>query len=399
MQFNVTRPAIAALASAACLVAVYPAAAESVYLGLGDSITFGETDLAYIQSDGDQGYVAEYADVIAGRTGERPIVLNFAIDGETADSFTDGTGRVPPVEGRTDIPLALQNLSYDEDNLLTQQQQFQMAVADQAAAGNTIDTVSITLGFNDLATTLQQPDPIAAIDPTLATYRTQYDAILDEIRAALPDAELLVLNYFNPFPADPDSPAAPVFNAGGAQLNAIIADLAAKYDATLVDTFTPFVGNEAEYTFLDEFPAGQRGPRAAPLRPGHGPDRQRPPQRHRLRRHRRPTRRRHRGWRRRRRRGHPHPLRRDAGAGGADAARHPPPSRCVTRDTNRRRPTWRGGAADFYFRCSGGSAASVLDGPPTPVTERVFKTNSNKPRPEGRGPRGDEGYFDVAPWT
>lgn len=32
------------------------ASAASVYVGLGDSITFGETDLNYVQSNGDRGY-------------------------------------------------------------------------------------------------------------------------------------------------------------------------------------------------------------------------------------------------------------------------------------------------------------------------------------------------------
>ena len=89
------------------------AAAAPVYVGLGDSITFGETDLSYVPSYGDRGYVGKFADTLASRNGgTRPTVFNLAIDGETAASFMSGAGRTPPVVGRTDIPLAQQNLNH-----------------------------------------------------------------------------------------------------------------------------------------------------------------------------------------------------------------------------------------------------------------------------------------------
>ena len=122
----------------------------------------------------------------------------------------------------------------------------------QAAAGNTVDTVTIGLGFNDLG----EAASVADVPATLDAYRTAYSAVLDQVRGALPDANLFVLNYYNPFPADPGSPAAPIFAAGGMQLNGIIADMAASHGATLVDLATPFVGNEAAYTLIDEQPHG-----------------------------------------------------------------------------------------------------------------------------------------------
>ncbi len=81
--------------------------ADSVYVALGDSITFGETDLNYVPSYGDRGYVTDFANVLAGRNGgTAPTVVNLAIDGETAASFMGGVGRTPPVVGRTDAVLA-----------------------------------------------------------------------------------------------------------------------------------------------------------------------------------------------------------------------------------------------------------------------------------------------------
>lgn len=53
--------------------------ALAVYIALGDSITFGETDLQYIPSFGDRGYVGLYADYLASvNGGDRPTVINLA---------------------------------------------------------------------------------------------------------------------------------------------------------------------------------------------------------------------------------------------------------------------------------------------------------------------------------
>lgn len=235
------------------------AGAAPVYIALGDSITFGETDLNYVGSFGDRGYVSGYADALAARQGGiRPMVINLAIDGETAASFASGNGRTPPVVGRTDTPLALQNLNYASGNLVPQGQLFASTVAAQVSAGNTIEAITITLGFNELAalSALPTAQALAAIAQTLSTYQTNYSAVLSQVRALAPDANLSLLGYFNPFPADPSSPAAPIFNAAGLHLNGIIKALASTYGASFVDTAGPFVGHEAEFTYLDEMPAG-----------------------------------------------------------------------------------------------------------------------------------------------
>lgn len=243
------------LVLAATMTSVQPAAAA--FIALGDSITFGETDLQYVPSLGDRGYVGPYADYLASLNGGvRPDVINLAIDGETSASFTSGVGRTPPVVGRTDAVLAAQNLNYNPNALVPQRDLFLSKVASERAAGNTIDTVSISLGFNELAALASSPNPLDQLPATLAAYRTNYSGVLAQIRQELPDANLFVLNYFNPFPANPTSPATPIFAAGGPLLNGIIRDLAAEYDGFYVDTATPFLGNEAAYTFIDEMPAG-----------------------------------------------------------------------------------------------------------------------------------------------
>ncbi len=261
---SMRRIALAALISATALIPVRTATAGPVYVALGDSITFGETDLRYVPSNGDRGYVGLVADDLAGRNGGvRPTVVNLAIDGETASSFKTGAGRVPPVVGRTDAVLAAENLNYNPNALVSQETKFLSTVAAERTAGNTINTVSITLGFNDLSTAIGKSS--TQVDQILATYRTEYGSILGEIRQALPNADLRILGYFNPFPANPTSPAAPVFNARGTQLNGIIRDLAAQYGGSFVDTAPPFVGHEAEYTFLAQQPAGSSSPAVGPF--------------------------------------------------------------------------------------------------------------------------------------
>jgi len=252
-----------ALAATASLL-MQPAHAAPVYVALGDSITFGETDLNYVQSTGDRGYVGLFANTFAARNGgARPAVFNLAIDGETASSFMTNAGRTPPVMGRGDAPLQLENLSYGNSTALSQGTLFASTVAAQAVLGNTVGTVTITLGFNELAalapaqnTPAAEAAAIAQIPATLATYRTNYAAVLNEVRSLAPNANVYLLGYFNPFPADPNSPAAPVFNAGGTALNGVIQDLAAQFGAAYVDNATPFMGHEAQYTYQAALPAG-----------------------------------------------------------------------------------------------------------------------------------------------
>ena len=150
------------------------ASAASVYVGLGDSITFGETDLTYAPSYGDRGYVADFASsTLAARNGgTAPMVVNLAIDSETAASFMSGIGRTPPVMGRTDAVLAAENLDYSGSPGTPQLTMFRNLVGTEAAAGNTINTISITLGFNELAALANLPtsQALAMLPSTLSTY-------------------------------------------------------------------------------------------------------------------------------------------------------------------------------------------------------------------------------------
>ncbi len=241
----------------AALMTATPALASS-YIALGDSITFGETDLLYTQSYGDRGYVNDFADYLAARdNGNRPTVINLAIDGETTGSFVDNSGRTPPVAGRGDQPLQLENANYASTSF-SQGSLFADAVRRQNTIGDPVGTITVTLGFNNLAALAAMPteEALAAAPGVLNTYRAQYAGILSNIRSLTPDANLYLLGYYNPFPADPTSPGAPLFNTYGTELNDIIRSLAGQYGARYVDTASAFLGREAELTYLDEQPAG-----------------------------------------------------------------------------------------------------------------------------------------------
>ena len=250
--------------SAMALMCATTAHAAPVYVALFDSSTFGETDLSYVQSFGDRGYVSLFANTLAARNGSvSPAVFNVAIDGETASSFMANAGRTPPVVGRGDAPLQLENLNYVNSTAISQGTLFANTVAAQRALGNTVGAVTVTLGFNELAalspmqnTPAAEAAAVAQIPGTLAAYRASYTAVLNEIRSLVPTANLYLLGYFNPFPADPNNPAAPVFNAGGTALNGVIQDLAGQFGAAYVANAAPFVGNEARYTFQAAQPAG-----------------------------------------------------------------------------------------------------------------------------------------------
>jgi lysophospholipase L1-like esterase len=249
-------------ATAACILMVLvtigsQAGPLQTYLALGDSIAFGVTDITPV-SFGDQGYVSLYADFLATLSnGVRPRVVNLAIPGETSTGFF--TAVSPAVLPPHDL-LASVNLNYQADPSMSQDALLLTTLAAEAAAGYAITYVSFAIGENDLAPfealhpdflmlpPLQQQQLISAFFTTLAD---NYVAVLSQIRAALPDARLLLLNYFNPDGSlPPDNPfniANTIFDQGQ---NALIESLAGPFHATVVDINTPFRGRETELTFV-----------------------------------------------------------------------------------------------------------------------------------------------------
>jgi lysophospholipase L1-like esterase len=227
------------------------------YLALGDSIAFGETNVIPV-SFGDQGYVRPYADFLANQNaGVRPNVINLAIPGETSTSFF--TGVSPPGFAPHNVLDAF-NLNYAANPAQSQNSLMLSTFASEAAAGHVISQVSFALGVNDLLPfellhpdffTLSASQQTALVNEFFATLTANYVASLSEIRATLPNAELLLLNYYNPDaifgPTDTFNIINELFDNGQ---TALIDSLAGPFAAAVVDIHSAFVGHETELTFI-----------------------------------------------------------------------------------------------------------------------------------------------------
>lgn len=235
--------------------AARPAEAGAMtYIALGDSLAFGETDFNHNPSYGDRGYVASVADSLAAKNGGvRPEVVNLAVNGETSSSFFSG--------GQASMPL---NLNY-ANTMTSQNAMLAAKIAEEKAAGNTIGAVTVSLGANDLFAVVGAPSFFAmnpaqqqsVILASMTAIQNNYTNLLTELHELAPDATVTLVGDYNPFAAVPGSPLAALAAPAVQLLNAVIAGQAAAFGATYVDTYTPFLHHEAEYTYITADPAGQ----------------------------------------------------------------------------------------------------------------------------------------------
>ena len=225
-------------------------AGSSVYLALGDSITFGvgSNDLATDISNGDRGYVGLYANYLAGQQGGvRPTVLNLAVSGETSSSFF-GTG-----VGLDGPGASMRNTNYTGATLPSQDALMLSTIKSQLAAGNSISNVTISLGANDLfyalATGGSFPDALAAFQKNELT-------LLGQIHSLLPTTSLILLGYYDPyapFANDPTSPFYPTAQATAQAvplINSLIAADAQGVGAGYANLFPVFQGLELADTYI-----------------------------------------------------------------------------------------------------------------------------------------------------
>jgi len=257
------RTIVAALAISAALFVAQPAGAGTMsYLALGDSVAYGETDFTQNPSNGDRGYVSPYANFLGGQNGGvRPSVVNYAIDGETSSSFLTGTNRVISSPGMTDQKLASWNTNYTNP-ATTQNQMMQQQLIAANAAGNPVSVVTLSLGANDLFKlaanpTFQSATPAVQqqmLTATLNQIGSSYSIVLAEIHALDPTAKVYAMGEYNPFPANPTNPLNAIAKPAVQGLNATIQSVAGTWGATYVDTYTPFLGHEAQYTYMTVTP-------------------------------------------------------------------------------------------------------------------------------------------------
>lgn len=230
-------------------VATPSLAAEKVYLSLGDSLAFGYTTVATSTdpSFGDRGYVAPYADWLSTQNGGvRPKVVNLGITGESTGGFFD-----------TSNPARAVNLTYG-GAAISQSAKMAQVVGEEAALGNTIETVSVALGANDIFSVVLQPGFIdlpgaqqlgaifAALDMALANYTLA----MSQVRSLLPTADLIIMGQYNPFTIVPESPAQAFAPLIVGALNQINTNVAAAFGGRYIDTLSLFAGNETAYTWI-----------------------------------------------------------------------------------------------------------------------------------------------------
>lgn len=254
------RTIVATMALLSMMILAQPTSAGTMtYLSVGDSVGFGETTFTQNPSNGDRGFVSDYANYLGMQNGGvRPNVVNTAIDGETTMSFLTGSNRVISIPGMTDHALAAWNTNYAADPSVSQNVMFQQQIAAAKATGNDIGAVTVSLGANDLFKlaadpTFQSGTPAqqqAMLQQTLYQIGSSYAIVLAEVHSLLPNAKVFALGEFNPFPGQPSNPLNAIAGPAIQGLNATIQSIAKTWSASYVDTYTPFVGHEAQYTYI-----------------------------------------------------------------------------------------------------------------------------------------------------
>jgi lysophospholipase L1-like esterase len=202
--------------------------------------------------------VSLYADFLATQAnGIRPRVVNLAIPGEASTGLF--TAVSPPGLPPHDL-LASVNLNYHGDGSLSQDVLLLNTLAAEGAAGRAITNVSFAIGSNDVTSFIALHPDFFSLPPDqqqqlisefFGVLTNNYVIVLSQLRSALPEARILLLNYYNPFggfpPDDPFNIANTIFDQGQTSL---ITSLAGPFHASVVDINTPFRGRENELTLI-----------------------------------------------------------------------------------------------------------------------------------------------------
>ena len=148
--------------------------AFDTYLALGDSLAFGESLQNGTASNGDQGYVAPFADYLGSiHGGVRPNVVNLAVNGETSATFFNrGTDphQNTPIPGQ---PSYFQNTNYNGYPTASQNDLMVATAQSLAGSGHSIDTVTLQLGANDFLQYVYGPNGIQLPSQTQIATRSR----------------------------------------------------------------------------------------------------------------------------------------------------------------------------------------------------------------------------------
>jgi lysophospholipase L1-like esterase len=209
------------------------------YLALGDSIGYGFQTSKALAGLPPQAFNTGYVDLFSARLRHlRPGIttVNFSCPGESTTSFSAPcTWKASGHALHDDYPGS----------------QLDAALAFLTAHRGQVSPVSLSLNGNDITTFLQScpPGDLACIQngapAAIARYRTRMTAILGQLRAAAPDAEIILTGAYDP-DAGEFSFADPLFTA----LNDAESMAGATVRARFADPFPVFnpQGNEAAET-------------------------------------------------------------------------------------------------------------------------------------------------------
>lgn len=201
-----------------------PVGPGAVYLALGDSLATGTEEPN--NDDGLPGYPA----VLFERLRTRYPTIgyeNLARDGEDTSTIRAAGGQLDQAIVR---------------------------INELRAAGTPVRLVTLSIGGNDIVSILppNNADPSA----TLATFRANFATILDRLQAALlateeqPQADLLVMDYYNPYPGLPLLGIGAMAAEWIPQFNAAISELAAERGIPVAAVAAAFVGREVELIYV-----------------------------------------------------------------------------------------------------------------------------------------------------
>lgn len=237
------------------------ARADIVYLAVGDSSAFGETDRTRNPSAGDRGYVAPFADFLGSRLGARPAVINTAINGETSKSFF--TGLVSDRASTDGITLNSRYAPFAPGYAITQRDYMNSMIDGALAQGRDIKFVTVQLGANDLSNVGDDPNFLAlppnaqaqVVGRTIQTAAGNLSALLTDVRTRLPNADVYVIGYHNPYGGNPSHPLASLAAPALQGLNQAIGAVGSAYGAKYVNFYPVVLGRERELTLIDRYPA------------------------------------------------------------------------------------------------------------------------------------------------
>lgn len=189
--------------------------ANGWYLALGDSLAAGLQP-----TTGDEPTRGYAGPVLADLQDSQPKtkLVNLACSGESTTAMIQG--------GRC---------SYEEGSQLAQAEEFLHAHA------RTTRLVTLTMGSNNVlpcvhGTAIDQPCVLAG----LATAQRELPVILARLRAAAPDAQIVVTSYYNPYAVAPDAATRAASGQLTGILNSIVAGSAAASGAQVADVYGTF---------------------------------------------------------------------------------------------------------------------------------------------------------------